>query len=37
MLLTSELYRAAKAAVVVRKQRELQKKIRMQLPSMAPA
>jgi hypothetical protein len=36
MLLTGEVYRAAKAAVVARKHRELQKKIRIQMPSTLP-
>jgi transposase len=36
MLLTGEVYRAAKAAVVARKQRELQKKTRIQMPSTVP-
>jgi len=36
MLLTGEVYRAAKAMVVARKQRELQKKIRIQMPSTVP-
>ncbi len=37
MLLTGEVYRAARAMTVARKQRELQKKIRIQMPSMVPA
>jgi hypothetical protein len=37
MLLTGEVYRAAKAAVVARKQRELQRAIRIQLPATVPA
>jgi len=37
MLLTGEVYRAAKAAVVARKQRELQKAMRILLPSAMPA
>ncbi len=37
MLLTGEVYRAAKATAVARKQRELRKKIRIQMPSMVPA
>ena len=37
MLLTGEVYRAAKATVVARKQRELQKAIRIQLPTTVPA
>ncbi len=36
MLLTGEVYRAAKATVVARKQRELQKAIRIQLPAPPP-
>ncbi len=36
MLLTGEVYRAARAATVARKQREVQKKIRIQMPSMIP-
>jgi transposase len=37
MLLTGELYRAAKPAVVARKHRELQKVTRIQLPATLPA
>ena len=37
MLLTGEVYRAAKATVVARKHRELQKAIRIQLPATLPA
>jgi hypothetical protein len=36
MLLTGEVYRAARAATVARKHRELQKKIRIQMPSTVP-
>jgi len=36
MLLTGEIYRAAKATVVARKQRDLQKAIQIQLPAPAP-
>ncbi len=37
MLLTGEVYRAAKAAVVARKHRELQRVSRIQLPATLPA
>ena len=37
MLITGEVYRAAKAAVVARKHRELQKATRIQLPATLPA
>jgi hypothetical protein len=37
MLLTGEVYRAAKATVVACKQRELQQAIRIQLPATVPA
>ena len=37
MLLTGEVYRAAKATAVARKQRELQRTIRIQFPATAPA
>ncbi len=36
MLLTGEVYRAARATTVARKHREVQKKIRIQMPSMVP-
>jgi transposase len=36
MLLTGEVYRAARATTVARKHRELQKKIRIQMPSTVP-
>jgi transposase len=36
MLLTGEVYRAARATVVARKQREIQTKIRIRMPSMMP-
>jgi transposase len=36
MLLTGEVYRAARAATVARKHRELQSKIRIQMPSAVP-
>ncbi len=36
MLLTGEVYRAARAATVARKHRELQSKIRIQMPSTVP-
>ncbi len=36
MLLTGEVYRAARATTVARKHRELQNKIRIQMPSTAP-
>ena len=37
MLLTGEVYRAAQATAVARKQRELQRAIRIQLPAAVPA
>jgi hypothetical protein len=36
MLLTGEVYRAARATIVARKYRELQNKIRIQMPSTVP-
>ena len=36
MLLTGEVYRAARATTVARKHRELQNKTRIQMPSMVP-
>ncbi len=36
MLLTGEVYRAVRATTVARKHRELQKKIRIQMPSTVP-
>ena len=36
MLLTGEVYRAAQATIVTRKHRELQSKIRIQMPSTVP-
>ncbi len=36
MLLTGEVYRAARATTVARKYREVQKKLRIQMPSMVP-